>query len=316
MNATQKDWLDERLKEHLSWHCTTQLPGYLGWLDRLQRMVETNEVTSDGLQARTDEAKLAIGQISRQITPSAVELLTQLDDKQVLEMQNAFTKDQRKRENEFLKEPLALQISDRAERMEKRLNPWMGKLSPQQLQRIQTWSASLGEQNRAWLDNRANWQTLFVAAVRDRQSADFSTRIAKLLQDRETFWTPQYREAYDRTEQAAISLLVDLMAQSTPQQRQRLLSKIADTRKDFTDLSCLKAVTASWPKPGAVPVGARLARDSDAVVGQSHRLIAYRGQDSLPQITFDQDAAQAICALDASSSKVAGSSASCWSSNT
>lgn len=244
MNAAQKDWFDERLKEHLSWHCTTQLPGYLGWLDRLQRMVETNQVTADELQARTDEAKLAIGQISRQITPSAVELLAQLDDKQVQEMQNAFAKDQRKRENEYLKEPLPKQISDRAERMEKRLSPWMGKLNDSQLQRIQSWSQSLGEQNRAWLDNRASWQKRFVATVQDRKAPDFPSKIAKLLQDRETFWTPEYREAYDRTEQAAISLLVDLMAQSTPEQRQRLLSKIADTRKDFTDLSCLKAVKA------------------------------------------------------------------------
>lgn len=245
MNSAQKDWFDERLKEHLSWHCTTQLPGYLGWLDRLQRMVETNQVTADELQARTDEAKLAIGQISRQITPSAVELLAQVDDKQVQEMQNAFAKDQRKRENEYLKEPLPQQISDRAERMEKRLTPWMGNLNAAQLQRIQSWSQSLGEQNRAWLDNRASWQKRFVATVQDRKAPDFPSKIAKLLQDRETFWTPEYREAYDRTEQAAISLLVDLMAQSTPEQRQRLLSKIADTRKDFTDLSCLKAAQAS-----------------------------------------------------------------------
>ena len=244
MNTSQKGWFNTRLKDHLSWHCSTQLPSYLTWLDRLQQMVETNQVTASGLQARTDEAKQAIAQISRQITPSAVELLVQLDDKQVQEMQAAFAKDQRKRENEFLKEPLNTQISDRAERMEKRLNPWMGKLNAAQQQRIQEWSTSLGEQNRAWLDNRARWQKLFVATVQERQSPDFPGKIAKLLQDRETFWTPQYRVAYERTEQAAISLLVDLMAQSTPEQRQRLLAKIADTRKDFTDLSCLKAATA------------------------------------------------------------------------
>ncbi len=27
MNGEQKDWLNERLKEHLSWHCTTQYAG-------------------------------------------------------------------------------------------------------------------------------------------------------------------------------------------------------------------------------------------------------------------------------------------------
>lgn len=57
MNGEQKGWLNERLKEHLSWHCTTQLPGYLDWLDRLQVMVETNQVTDAALQTRVQEAK-------------------------------------------------------------------------------------------------------------------------------------------------------------------------------------------------------------------------------------------------------------------
>ena len=52
-------------------------------------------------------------------------------------------------------------------------------------------------------------------------------------------------QAYDRTEQAAVSLLVDLIAESTPDQQQKLLQKIADTRKDFTDLSCLKGAKAA-----------------------------------------------------------------------
>jgi hypothetical protein len=63
-----------------------------------------------------------------------------------------------------------------------------------------------------------------------------------LLQDRETFWTPEYRVAYEHTEQAAISLINDLMAQSSVEQQQKLLEKIADVRKDFNDLSCLKGV--------------------------------------------------------------------------
>jgi len=245
MNSTQKGWLSERLKEHLSWHCSTQLPGYLTWLDRLEDMVESNQVTEPELRARTEEAKQAIAQISRQITPSAVELLAQLDDKQVAEMQETFAKDRRNREDEYLKQPLDKQISERAERMEKRLSPWLGSLNAAQQQRVQSWSTSLGEQNRAWLDNRAHWQALFVNTVQNRQASDFPEKIAKLLQDRETFWTPQYRVAYDQTEKAAIALLVDLIAQSSPDQRQQLLEKIASTRKDFTDLSCLKAAKAA-----------------------------------------------------------------------
>lgn len=242
MNASQKDWLDERLKEHLSWHCTTQIPGYLDWLDRLQGMVENNQVNQEQLKARTAEARQAIATLSKEITPSAVELLRQLDDQQVAEMEAAFAKDLRKHEDEYVDQPLDKQISERAQRMEKRLTPWMGKLNAAQQARVMQWSTSLGEQNRLWIDNRAHWQSLLLAAVKQRNASDFDQKIASLLQDRQTFWTPEYRATYDHTEQAAISLIADLMAQSTADQRQKLLAKIADVRKDFTDLSCYKSI--------------------------------------------------------------------------
>ncbi|WP_295470929.1 DUF6279 family lipoprotein [uncultured Pseudomonas sp.] len=240
VKGEQKSWLDERLKQHLQWHCSTELPGYLTWLDGLEQMVRDDQVTAAGLQARTREAEQAIARIARQVTPSAVELLGRLDDRQVQEMQEAFERDQRKRQKEYLDQPLNEQIAERAERMQKRLSPWLGSLSAAQKARVQQWSASLGEQNQAWLANRANWQSRFLDAVRHRDQPDFAPRISALLQDRQTFWTADYREAYARTEQAAISLFVDIYAMSTPAQRQRLLKRIADMRSDFADLNCLK----------------------------------------------------------------------------
>ena len=241
MNGEQKDWFNERLKEHLSWHCTTQLPGYLDWLDRLQAMVESNQVTDAALQERTAEAKQAIADTAREITPSAIELLQGLDDKQVAEMNDAFAKDLRKRQQEYVKPPLAQQIKERGERMEKRLNDWLGPLSDSQKQRVVAWTNALGDQNTQWIANRAHWQQQFSAAVAQRQSAEFPQRIETLLVNRERLWTADYRKAYANTEAQARSLFVDLMAESTPQQRERLLKKIEGVRKDFNDLKCLKA---------------------------------------------------------------------------
>ncbi|MDZ3993402.1 hypothetical protein PspTeo4_25360 [Pseudomonas sp. Teo4] len=75
MNGDQKALLDERLKQHLAWHCKTQLPGYLDWLDRVRTMVAEDQVTDQTLQQRTDEARQAIGRVAKEITPSATELL-------------------------------------------------------------------------------------------------------------------------------------------------------------------------------------------------------------------------------------------------
>lgn len=243
MNAGQKSWFNDTLKEHLAWHCTTQLPGYLDWLDRLQQMVDTNQVTDAALQTRTAEAKQAIAESARAITPSAVELLLGLDDQQVQDMEQAFAKDLRKRQDEYLKPPLEQQIKERAERMNKRLDAWLGPLSASQQNRVTAWSIALGEQNQQWIGNRAHWQTLFIAAVKDRHSSDFPQKIEQLLVNRESLWTPEYRQAYAQTEAAARSLIVDLMAESTVQQRQKLTQKIDKVRSDFKALKCLKAGT-------------------------------------------------------------------------
>ena len=241
MNAGQKSWFNDTLKEHLAWHCTTQLPGYLDWLDRLQQMVDSNQVTDAALQTRTVEAKQAIAEIAREITPSAVQLLQGLDDQQVKDMSDALAKDLRKRQDEYLKPPLAQQIKDRAERMSKRLDAWIGPLSTGQQNRVTAWSIELGAQNQAWIGNRAHWQAQFIEALQQRHNADFPQKIQQLLVDRESLWTPQYRAAYAQTEAAARGLLVDVMAQSSPAQRLKLTQKIDKVRSDFQALKCLKS---------------------------------------------------------------------------
>ncbi|WP_456016249.1 DUF6279 family lipoprotein [Pseudomonas fluorescens] len=241
MNAGQKSWFNDTLKDHLAWHCTTQLPGYLDWLDRLQQMVDNNQVTDAALQTRTVEAKQAIAEVAREITPSAIQLLQGLHDQQVKEMSDALAKDLRKRQDEYLKPPLAQQIKERAQRMSKRLDAWIGPLSASQQNRVTAWSIALGEQNQEWIGNRARWQAQFIAAVQQRKSADFPQKMQQLLVDRESLWTPEYKAAYARTETAARNLIVDLMAESTPQQRMKLTQKIDGVRSDFKALKCLKA---------------------------------------------------------------------------
>lgn len=241
MNRQQKSWLNERLKQQLAWHCKTQLPGYLDWMDRIRGMVADDQVTDQGLQARTQEARQAVARVAEQITPSAAQLLKGMDDEQVREMRQSFTEDIRERQAKYVKTPLSKQIAQRGERMEKRLSPWFGGLSPQQQERVAAWSASLGEQNRAWIANRAHWQNEFSNLMDQRQSDSFEPRLGDLLKDREQFWTPEYRIAFQNTEEQLRSLLVDLMAQSSAEQRQHLDSRLAQVRRDFSELKCLKS---------------------------------------------------------------------------
>ncbi len=240
MNSEQKALLDDRLREHLAWHCKTQLPGYLDWLDRIRGMVADDQVTDQALQQRTREAREAIGRVAEEITPSATELLRGMSDAQVAEMREAFREDISERQKKYVDTPLAKQIARRTERMEKRLTPWFGELTAVQKQRVQAWSQALGDQNREWIANRAHWQQQLLLAMNQRNDASFEPRLATLLQRKESLWTPEYRAAYQNTEQQARSLLVDLVQQSTPQQRRFLQEKLSKVRTDFSELKCLK----------------------------------------------------------------------------
>lgn len=240
LNSEQKGWFNQRLQQHLSWHCSSQLPSYLEWLERLQVMVQNNQVSDEGLQERTREAEQAITETARQITPSAVELLQGLDEQQVQAMNTAFAKDLLEHQEQYLKPPLAQQIQQRSERMSKRLKAWLGPLNTSQQQRIEQWSTTLGQQNQQWIANRAHWQAQLSAALEQRQDSDFPQRIEQLLVRPESLWTPDYRQAYAQAKQASRSLLVDMMALSSPAQRQRLLKKINAVRKDFAELKCLQ----------------------------------------------------------------------------
>ena len=168
MNREQKTLLDERLQTHLAWHCQTQLPGYLDWLDRVRDMVAKNQVTDLALQQRTAEARQAIGRVAEEITPSASELLRGMTDAQVAEMRSAFADDIRERQKEYVDTPLTEQIASRSERMEKRLSGWFGKLNDAQRQRVYAWSQALGDQNRQWIANRQHWQQQLLLAMSQR----------------------------------------------------------------------------------------------------------------------------------------------------
>lgn len=241
MNRQQKRWLNEQLKEQLQWHCTTQLPGYLPWIDRLQAMVREGSASDAQLQALTHDAELAVKQVAQQITPSAVQLLQGLSDEQVATLRQAFTDDLAKRRKALVQPPLAEQIDERAERMQDRLKPWIGKLNDAQRTSVRAWSSQLGAQNRAWMDNREHWQTLLLAALEQRHQPGFAERIGQLLQERRALWTNDYRVAWNATELATRQLIIALLSTSTSEQRIQLLSRLEKLKSDFSELECFKS---------------------------------------------------------------------------
>lgn len=238
LDGPQRRLLAERLERHLDWHCSTQLPRYVDRLDALRAHLGDQPVDEGLLQQAFAELRQSLQQIGRQITPSAVELLRELDDEQVAHLRRELAERQREDTERYLQPPLERQIRERAERSTERLENWLGPLEATQRQRVLAWSYSLGEQNRRWLENRRQWQAALLQALEHRQQADFATRLAPLLQDRQALWSEADRAAFTQAEHATLALLRDIHAEASERQQRQLAERLAELRQDLAALQC------------------------------------------------------------------------------
>nr|WP_298142325.1 DUF6279 family lipoprotein [uncultured Pseudomonas sp.] len=238
LDRDQQAWLEPRLHAHLHWHCSSELPHYLDWLRSTQRIIEQPEPSAEALDAQLIEIDAAFARIGREIAPTAIALLQSLDDKQVAELFATFEKTNREAREKLLDPPLAIQIEERQERLEKRLRPWLGRLNDRQKAHIKAWAETLGEYNSLWLDNRLRLQHELRAALQARGSPDFAARLHRLLQDRDNFYDATFRQAYTNARQATARLLSQLLVAADREQRQHLSERLNDLRHDLGEQRC------------------------------------------------------------------------------
>lgn len=238
LDSQQQAWLKPRLHTHLQWHCSAELPRYIEWLQTTESILAQPQPDSAQLLEQFAQFDAALNRIGVEITPTAIELLQGLSEQQVNELYAAMDEDNLEDRQDFLDPPLAIQISERQTRMQERLRPWLGRLNTAQTEHIATWANSLGEQNRLWLENRQLWQAELRKVVAERDSADFAERVTRLLQQRESFYSDEYRASYGRSRQALATLFSQLLSSSDEAQRERLSHRLRDLRRDLAEQQC------------------------------------------------------------------------------
>lgn len=238
LNSQQQDWLKPRLQKHLQWHCSAELPRYIDWLQTTESILAQPQPDSAQLLEQFAQFDAALKRIGVDITPTAIELLQGLSEQQVSELYAAIDEDNLEDRQDFLDPPLATQISERQTRMQERLRPWLGRLNSAQTEHIAAWANGLGEQNRLWLENRQLWQAELRKVVAERDSADFTERVTRLLQQRESFYSDEYRASYGRSRQALATLFSQLLSSSDEAQRERLSHRLRDLRRDLAEQQC------------------------------------------------------------------------------
>lgn len=238
LDSQQKAWLKPRLQAHLDWHCSTELPRYVGWLQRTQDLLQNPAPDVEQLEAQMLEAEQAFHTIVQETNPTAVSLLRDLRPEQVERLYTRMDKDSLEDHQKFLEPPLETQIRERAERLEKRLNPWFGKLNDAQRTRIAEWASERRDQNRQWLENRARWQREFRAVLDARAEVDFPQRMTHVLENRRGAHNKQATQDYEQSRQALAKLLSELLVTADDKQRAQVSKRFASIQTDLAGQIC------------------------------------------------------------------------------
>ena len=238
LNDQQKSWLEPRLQKHLAWHCSTQLPSYVAWLEQFDQMSRQARLTPSDVLGQMTQIRDAMQDVAVQITPTVLGLAEGLTPTQMGELYVSMDERNVELRTEHAAPPLKAQVQARAQRMRERIEDWIGPLRPSQQARIDAWAKVQGDYNRLWAANRENWQKELRNTLYGRHTADFSRRLTLLLQQPESSWTPSYRKAYPAVEQALASLLADLFNSTDERQRTLLRERIGELSTDLKGLEC------------------------------------------------------------------------------
>jgi len=246
LDPGQRAWLDGRLQDHLAWHCRTQLPAYAEWLGTLRTELNGDPPDPERLRDHVRQLEAFIDAMLVEIAPTAAELAVGLDEGQRDELFARLNQRLAKDRAIYLDPPPDQRRGERAERLERRLEYWLGSLTPEQTARIRQWSGTLPDQNIAgWLENRQRLQTAVRDLLAESDERSIQLRLTRLLETPALVHTAAYQRQIDASRDQALVLTADLLRLATDRQRARLDRRLDGLATDFQALRCTKETVAA-----------------------------------------------------------------------
>lgn len=240
LDGSQRVELEVLLEDRLDWHCQTQLPRYAEWLRAVEDDLRSAQITAQWFAERADDAGVFWTALIRPLSHDVAAILVQASDAQIDELFRNLDARTREQMKEFVNREDQVLIQERAERLERRLRRWLGRMTTDQRARIHAWSEELGLFANEWLENRGRWQTQLRHALAEANHRPESLQPAleRLMVHPEQAWSPNHGERLERHRKATWLLLADLYQMSSERQHDRLIGRVASLARDFERLSC------------------------------------------------------------------------------
>ncbi|MCY9825749.1 DUF6279 family lipoprotein [Vibrio chagasii] len=226
LSNSQESELEARLDSLQAWHKQTQLPLYIEQLQVLQN-INRSELSPAFIVEQSEQIKNHIRIIVNKFSPDIYALSMQLNPKQDREFLTNF----RKKQQEFYEERLSLNDADSRERyrerIEERLERWLGSVSKEQQQIIVTWSQEWINTNDNWREYQNNTYQDLTLLMQKKSDLHISQPIImKLLLNNESYYPDGLESQLNKNIQTSAEFLVDIAAVCSDKQLSYFMNEL------------------------------------------------------------------------------------------
>ncbi|CAK1712819.1 DNA polymerase III subunit alpha [Vibrio crassostreae] len=233
---SQESELEARLDSLQAWHKETQLPLYISQLEAIQSITRP-DMNSAFIVDQSEQIKNHIRAIVNKFAPDVYALSMQLSPKQDSE----FLKNFREKQQDYYEERLSLNDEDSRERyrnrIEERLERWLGSVSKEQKQIIYTWSQEWVNTNDSWRQYQNNtYQDLTTLMEKKSDLHIAQPIIMNLLLNNEAYYPDELESKLNKNMQTSAKFLVDIAATSSDKQWSYFMNELDSLKSTLVTL--------------------------------------------------------------------------------
>jgi hypothetical protein len=236
LSNSQESELEARLDSLQVWHKETQLPLYISQLEVIQSIARA-DMNSAFIVDQSEQIKNHIRAIVNKFAPDVYALSMQLSPKQDSEFLQNF----REKQQDYYEGRLSLNDEDSRDRyrnrIEERLERWLGSVSKEQKQIIYTWSQEWVNTNDSWRQYQSNtYQDLTTLMEKKSDLHIAQPVIMNLLLNNEAYYPDKLESKLNKNMQTSGKFLVDIAATSSDKQWSYFMNELESLKSTLVTL--------------------------------------------------------------------------------
>ena len=238
LNEDEKVLLSQQVSQMVNWHRTSMLPKYANYLNNVANKIESEQYSADNIRKILTNGRFLIEETVSGLVPYASKFLIHHQTTENIKfMENRMLNRRQERIMELSK-PEDILYEERLERLTTNFERFFGELKDSQKMILESHThLTLGE-SRVRLHNRTLRQKVFIRFLRTQPTeVDLTNYLNTLLLKGHTITNSSYQAFSEKSLNRFHTLLVNLLANSSKVQREKIINKLRDYAKDFKAVS-------------------------------------------------------------------------------